>query len=279
LLKLPRRSVIEMQEKGYQILFVDQDEGVCTAMIERLTAAGYRVISACNLAESLCLAQIGPFDLYLFGQLCPEASCTQLCCLIRDFDEETPILIYPGSANGVGREAATASNSDALEQTLARLLPVSDPKNACGSLADQLGQLPIKVAIIGLGNGLDLEPVRRYVKRLPPQAEVVTNGACGVGLAAEAAAKGRGLALHVPPLDWRHFGRKARWRCNRQLVECADRVALFWDQQNLEALSLLRFAQKLCKPIEFYTLQNDQAAGRGAPSPVPALTLGRRAAI
>ena len=261
-----------MQEKGYQILFVDQDEDVCAAMIERLTPAGYRVISACNLAESLCLAKIGPFDLYLFGRLCPEASCTKLCCLIRDFDEETPILFYSGA------ELALEANSDVLEQALARLLLEGEPKSACGSLASRSKQSPVKVAIIGLGDCLDLEPVRRYIKLLPPQAEVMTNGACGVGLAAEAAAKGQGLTIHVLPLDWRRFGRKARWQRNRQLVECADRVALFWDQQNQEALSLLRFAQKLRKPIEFYTLHRDQAASRSAPSPVSAPTL-KRAAI
>lgn len=46
-------------------------------------------------------------------------------------------------------------------------------------------------------------------------------------------------------LDWPRFGRRATWQCNRQVVECADRVALFWDQRNREALSLLKFAQKL----------------------------------
>jgi len=270
---------MEMHRKGYQILFVDQDEDVCEAMIERLTSAGYLVISACNLNESLRLAKIGPFDLYLFGQLCPEALSTKLCCLIRDFDEETPILFCSGSAKGTGRESVLEANPAALEQAIARLLAVSDTKSACGSLASRPVQSPIKVAIIGLGNCLDLEPVRRYVKLLPPQAVVMTNGAGCVGLAAEATAKGQGLAIHIPPLDWRRFGRKARWRRNRQLVECADRVALFWDQQNQEALSLLRFAQKLRKPIEFYTLQSVQAAGRSAPSLVPAPTLRRRAAI
>jgi CheY-like chemotaxis protein len=268
-----------MREKGYQILFVDQDEDVCLAMIERLTPAGYRVISACNLDESLSLAKIGLFDLYLFGRLCQEAPSTRLCCMIRDFDEETPILFCSGSTKCRGRESLLDANPEALEQAIARLLPVSDPKSTHGFLASRPGQSPAKVAIIGLGKCLDLGPVRRYVNLLPPQAVVMTNGACDVGLAAEAAAKEQGLTTTVLPLNWHRYGRKARWQSNRQLLECADRVALFWDHHNQEALSLLRFAQKLRKPIEFYTLQNDQVACRSAPATVPDSSLRRRASI
>src|SRR5690349_13295623 len=98
-----------MQKKSYQILFVDRDEGVCETMSERLTSAGYQVISACNLEESLCLAKIGMFDLYLFGQLSPEGSNTKLCCLIRDFDAETPILLYSGSRCRTEKESGAGT--------------------------------------------------------------------------------------------------------------------------------------------------------------------------
>jgi hypothetical protein len=170
--------------------------------------------------------------------------------LFVDRDEEACAAM----AEGVRNCSKKSSNSDALDDAIARLLPKSETKFAGGLPSLLLWQAPVKVAIIGLGNFLDLEPVRRYVDLLPPHAIVMTNGAHGASLAAEAAARGQGLTIHTLPLDWPRFGRKAVWWCNRRLVECADRVALFWDQRNREALSLVKFAQKLRKPTEFYPL-------------------------
>ena len=98
----------------------------------------------------------------------------------------------------------------------------------------------MKVAIIGLGNCPDLDPVRRYVSLLPSQTVLMTNGTRGVSLATEAAAKGQGIAINVLPLEWHRFGRRA---------------GCWSDRQNREALSLIRFAQKLHKPMEFYPLR------------------------
>jgi hypothetical protein len=63
-----------------------------------------------------------------------------------------------------------------------------------------LEQTPVKVAITCLGNCPDLDPVRRYVSLLPSQTVLMTNGTRGVSLAAEAAAKGQGIAINVLPL-------------------------------------------------------------------------------
>jgi DNA-binding NtrC family response regulator len=255
-----------MQEKAYQILFVDQDEGACAAMAERLTAAGYSVISACCMDEGLWLAKIGPFDLYMFGHLFPEGGSIQLCRQIRAFDEDTPILFYFSTADngcsepvlygGMRPRLKKAIDQKAPEDSVARLLPMKDETRiACGFPSPWPEQTPVRVAIIGLGNCQDLDPVRRYVSHLPSQTVLMTNGKRGVGLAAEAAARGQGIAIDVLPLEWHRFGRKAGGWSNRRLVEYADRVALFWDQRHREVLSLLKFAQKLRKPIEFYPLQ------------------------
>jgi CheY-like chemotaxis protein len=252
-----------MQEKAYQILFVDQDEGACAAMIERLTAAGYSVISACGMDEGLWLAKIGPFDLYLFGDLFPEGGSIELCRQIRAFDADTPILFYFGLASssepmmygGSRARMNKALDRKVPEDSITQLLMKGERSIACGFPSPWLEQTPVNVAIIGLGDCQDLGPVRRYVSLLPSQTVLMTNGTRGVGLAAEAAAKGQGIAINVLPLEWHRFGRKAGCWSNRRLVEYADRVALFWDQRNREVFSLLRFAQKLRKPIEFYPLQ------------------------
>ena len=134
-----------MQKKIYQILFVDGDEGVCETMSERLTSAGYQVISACNLEESLCLAKIGMFDLYLFGQLSPEGSNTKLCCFVRDFDAETPILLYSGLARRAEKASGVGAVSTTLEQAIARLLPANGPKVAGGSQGARPAQPPTRM--------------------------------------------------------------------------------------------------------------------------------------
>jgi DNA-binding NtrC family response regulator len=253
-----------MKKKAYQILFVDQDDGACAGIAERLAAVGYCVVSACCPDEGLWLAKIGPFDLYIFGHLFPEGASIELCRQIRTFDAETPILFYFGSADGASSEPVAcdgartrlkeAPDQKALEDSIGRLLIKSETRVASGFQSPRPEHTPVKVAIIGLGNCLDLDPVRRYISLLPSQTVLMTNGTRGVGLAAEAAAKGQGMAIHALPLEWHRFGRRAGWWSNRRLVECADRVVLFWDQRNREALSLLKFAQKLRKPIEFYPL-------------------------
>jgi DNA-binding NtrC family response regulator len=250
----------------HQILFVDQDERSCEAMGETLRSIGHQVISACCPDESLSLAKIGMFDLYLFGRLFPKSSSMELCRQIRAFDEETPMLFYFDSRSGPARDQAAwagrrgcftqAIDQRALTRAISPLL--ADRNDLVVSRPaipeNRFTQSKSETAIIVLGDCRDVEPVHRYIKVLPLQTVVMANGPRAAGTIAETAARRRGLAIRALPIDWRRVGRRASWQRNRRLVEYADRIALFWDQRNQEALGLLRFAQKLGKSVEMYTL-------------------------
>ncbi len=84
----------------------------------------------------------------------------------------------------------------------------------------------MKVAVVG-SRGLHVEDLGRY---LPADTtEIVSGGAVGVDTSAREYALTHGLLLTEFRPDYSRYGRSAPLRRNRQIVDYADLVLLFWD--------------------------------------------------
>ena len=85
---------------------------------------------------------------------------------------------------------------------------------------------------------------------LSAEDEIVSGGAVGVDRCAAAYAKGNGLVLteFLPQYD--RYGRAAPIVRNKEIVNYADKVIVFWNGTSKGALSVIKYAQKIGKPCE-----------------------------
>lgn len=92
----------------------------------------------------------------------------------------------------------------------------------------------MKVAIVGSRDYPHMEKVRAYVTSLArwdSATVIVSGGARGVDQVAETSARANGLAVESFPADW-STGRGAGMDRNTKIVDAADRVVAFWDEQS-----------------------------------------------
>jgi CheY-like chemotaxis protein len=73
-----------------RILCVDDQADMCSLISTILS--DYEVVSAHSKAEGLRIATGDRFDLYLLDYYLPDGTGLELCLLLRDFDDATPIL-------------------------------------------------------------------------------------------------------------------------------------------------------------------------------------------
>lgn len=73
-----------------RILCVDGHDDMCVLISTILS--DYEVVSAHSKAQALRTATGGVFDLYLLDYYCPDGTGLELCLLIRQFDDSTPVL-------------------------------------------------------------------------------------------------------------------------------------------------------------------------------------------
>ena len=99
-----------MRTRG-RILAVDDHADMCgliTAILE-----GYEVVSAHSKAEALRKAARNLFDLYLLDYHMPDGTGMELCLLIRNIDQVTPILFVTNS-HSLTKEEIAAAGADGL---------------------------------------------------------------------------------------------------------------------------------------------------------------------
>ena len=105
----------------------------------------------------------------------------------------------------------------------------------------------MKVAIVGSRN-LTSIALDRYV---PEQAdEIVSGGAVGVDRCAAEYAKSKGLKLTEFLPQYERYGRAAPIVRNKEIVDYADTVIVFWNGSSKGTLSVIKYAQKAEKPVE-----------------------------
>ena len=110
----------------------------------------------------------------------------------------------------------------------------------------------MKIAIVG-SRKLTNIALEEYV---PKEAEeIVSGGATGVDSRAAEYAKRHNLKLTEFLPQYERFGRAAPIVRNKEIVNYADKVLVFWDGSSKGTLSVIKYAKKIGKPIEVTVLQ------------------------
>ena len=105
----------------------------------------------------------------------------------------------------------------------------------------------MKVAIVGSRSITNIE-LDRYV---PEEVEeIVSGGAVGVDLCAAEYAKGKGLKLTEFLPQYERYGRAAPIVRNKEIVDHADRIIIFWNGSSRGTLFVIKYAEKVGKPFE-----------------------------
>lgn len=104
-----------MSQVTKRILCVDDDEDTCTMLSVFLGQAGFEVVSAQTSAKALELAREERFDLFLLDLwLKGDDEKTELFRRIREFDSETPIVIYSADARQATQRNLSKENIQAF---------------------------------------------------------------------------------------------------------------------------------------------------------------------
>ena len=105
----------------------------------------------------------------------------------------------------------------------------------------------MKIAIVGSRKLTNIALEQHIPKDI---TEIVSGGAVGVDICAAEYAKKYGLKLTEFLPQYEHLGRAAPIVRNRQIVDYADKIIVFWNGSSKGSLSVIKYAQKIGKPID-----------------------------
>ena len=110
----------------------------------------------------------------------------------------------------------------------------------------------MKIAIVGSRNLTNIA-LEEYLSEEPE--ELVSGGAVGIDSCVAEYAKRKGIKLteFLPQYD--RYGRAAPIVRNREIVDYADQMIVFWNGSSKGTLSVIRYAKKVGKPIEVILCQ------------------------
>lgn len=107
----------------------------------------------------------------------------------------------------------------------------------------------MKIAVIG-SRTLSINNLGDFI---PEECtEIVSGGARGIDSSAAAFARERGLILTEFLPDYDTHGRAAPLVRNRQIVEYADEIYAFWDEESRGTKYTIVYAKKLGKPVRIF---------------------------
>jgi predicted Rossmann fold nucleotide-binding protein DprA/Smf involved in DNA uptake len=104
----------------------------------------------------------------------------------------------------------------------------------------------MKIAVVGSRN-VTVADIGRYISEVD---EIVSGGAAGVDSCAAEYAKEKGIKLIVFLPQYERYGRAAPIVRNKEIVDYADKIIVFWNGSSKGALSVIRYAEKTGKPCE-----------------------------
>ena len=104
----------------------------------------------------------------------------------------------------------------------------------------------MKIAIVGSRN-ITVKNIGDYVCGC---SEIVSGGAIGVDTCAAEYARQSGLKLTEFLPEYERYGRAAPIVRNKQIVDYADKILVFWNGTSKGTLSVIRYAAKANKPCE-----------------------------
>ena len=105
----------------------------------------------------------------------------------------------------------------------------------------------MKLAVIG-SRKLTNAAIDRHIPK--GVTEIVSGGAVGVDACAAQYAKSRTLKLCEFLPQYERYGRAAPIVRNKEIVDYADRILVFWDGKSGGTLSVIKYAKKVGKPCE-----------------------------
>lgn len=105
----------------------------------------------------------------------------------------------------------------------------------------------MKLAIIG-SRSLKHIALEQYVGI--EVREIVSGGAVGLDACAAEYAKNKGLKLAEFLPQYNRYGRAAPIVRNKEIVDYADKIIVFWDGESKGTLSVIKYAQKVGKICE-----------------------------
>jgi len=104
----------------------------------------------------------------------------------------------------------------------------------------------MKIAIVG-SRSITVDDIGRYVGDFE---EIVSGGAVGVDSCAEEYARKNGIRFTVFLPEYERYGRAAPIVRNKEIVDYADKVLVFWDGSSKGTLSVIKYAEKVGKSCE-----------------------------
>jgi DNA-binding response OmpR family regulator len=100
-----------MKSPDARILYAEDDADTRELVTVVLEMQNCQVIATGSHDEALRLAQAEQFDLYLLDNWIPGISGVRLCQLLREVDQQTPVLFYSGAAYEKDKARALASGA------------------------------------------------------------------------------------------------------------------------------------------------------------------------
>ena len=101
----------------------------------------------------------------------------------------------------------------------------------------------MKIAVIG-SRGITAPDLDKYITDCD---EIVSGGAKGVDTAAAEYARKREIRLTEFLPEYELYGRGAPIVRNKKIVDYADKIIAFWDGKSKGTLSVIKYAEKVCK--------------------------------
>jgi DNA-binding response OmpR family regulator len=108
-----------------RVLYIEDHEDTRELVTLVLERKRYEVVTSSTIQSGVALAYSQHFDLYLLDSWLPDGSGLELCRLIREFDQATPILFYSAAAYESDRAEALKSGAQAY------LIKPSHPSELC----------------------------------------------------------------------------------------------------------------------------------------------------
>ena len=108
----------------------------------------------------------------------------------------------------------------------------------------------MKLAIVGSRDitNISNDTLDKYIDK--EVSEIVSGGAFGIDTIAAQYAKSKGLRLTEFLPDYARYKRGAPIVRNKQIVDCADKILVFWNGSSKGTLSVINYAKKTGKPTK-----------------------------
>jgi predicted Rossmann fold nucleotide-binding protein DprA/Smf involved in DNA uptake len=119
-----------------------------------------------------------------------------------------------------------------------------------------------KIAIVG---SRVLRPRKQIYDLLvgkPGNTIVISGGARGVDEVAEEIARHLRLEVEIFPADWDTYGMSAGYLRNKQIVEAADEIFVYWDGVSRGSMHTINLARAAGKPLTIVRMKPPRAPRR-----------------